>query len=185
MSRVLWHRSMSLDGFVASPDRGMSWMDGATHDQAMVEEIIATTGAILAGRRGYDEGSKDHPGETAKQAYGDAWDGPVFVLTHHPEDTVPEENLTFLNCDIEEAIRIGLEAANGKNLEIFGSDVVGQAALRGLVDELVIHLAPVMLGDGVRMFDSVGTPPIRWELVERGGGETGVSLRYRPIRPAR
>lgn len=183
MGKVLWHRSMSLDGLIAGPNHEMDWMGTYTHDTDLVEEVIATTGAILSGRRAYDWGSKLFPGETAKQAYGGAWSGPVFVLTHHPEDAVPEEGLTFLDCSLEEAVRIGLEAANGKNLEIFGGDLAHQAASQGLIDELIIHLLPVMLGTGVRMFESEELVNLQWE---RTGVYTSqdqtVSLRYRPVR---
>jgi hypothetical protein len=50
--------------------------------------------------------------------YGGTWDGPVFVLTHHPEDAVTADDVTFLTCEVAEAVRIALEAAGGKNVEI-------------------------------------------------------------------
>ncbi len=182
MGKVLWHRSMSLDGFIAGPNHEMDWMGDSSHDADLVNEVIATTGAILSGRRAYDWGAKLFPGETAKQAYGGAWSGPVFVLTHHPEDAVPEEGLTFLDCTFEEAIRIGLEAANGKNLEIFGGDIASQAALKGLVDELIIHLMPVMIGTGVRLFESEELVRIPWERIGiYASQDQVVSLRYRPV----
>jgi hypothetical protein len=65
--------------------------------------------------------------------YGGAWQGPVFVLTHHPEDTKPAKGVTFLSCDVAEAVRIGLEAAGGKNLEIF-SPTIGPTAPRARTD---------------------------------------------------
>ncbi len=55
--------------------------------------------------------------------YGGAWQGPVFVLTHHPEDAQPANGVTFLSCDVAEAARLGLEAAGGKNLEVFSATI--------------------------------------------------------------
>ncbi len=55
--------------------------------------------------------------------YGSAWQGPVFVLTHHPEDAQPANGVTFLSCDVAEAARLGLEAAGGKNLEVFSATI--------------------------------------------------------------
>ena len=105
---------MSLDGFVAGPGHTMDFMDRATVRDGLLQEYIGATGAILAGRDGFDGAIRDKP------PYGGAWQGPIFVLTHHPEDARPAEGVTFLSCTVEEAVRIGLEAARGKNLQVFG-----------------------------------------------------------------
>ncbi|WP_228688359.1 dihydrofolate reductase family protein [Amycolatopsis keratiniphila] len=105
--KVLWHFTMSLDGFVAGPGHGMDWMTGTTFRPDLVGEYAATTGAVLGGRDGWD--AYPDPGAI----YGGAWTGPLFVLTHHPEDATPTPGVTFLNCGVEEAVRIGLEAATG------------------------------------------------------------------------
>jgi hypothetical protein len=65
--------------------------------------------------------------------YGGAWQGPVFVLTHYPEDAQPAEGVTFLSWDVAEAVRIGLEAAGGKNLEVFSPTIGRQLLERGLI----------------------------------------------------
>lgn len=101
----------------------------------------------------------------------------MFILTHRPD--VQDERFTFLSCDIAEAVRIGLEAAGGKNLEIFGADLGRQCVQRGLIDELHVHLAPVMIGDGVRVFDAPGQPPVRWARIHDGDPLRAVDLRYR------
>ena len=119
--KVLFHFTMSLDGFVAGPGHALDWMTGFTGRDGVEEEYIATTGAVLGGRDGWDLDPTARP-------YSADWQGAVFVLTHHPEDAVPAEGVTFLNCDVAEAIRIGLEAAGGKNLEILSPNVGRQAA---------------------------------------------------------
>ncbi|AXB42918.1 deaminase [Amycolatopsis albispora] len=179
---VRWHLTMSLDGFIAGPDHRMDWLEtGVTLAPGVFEHAVETTGAILAGRRGYDAGvAQVGAGNTAKQAYGGAWNGPIFVLTHHPEDAVPEPGLTFLNCDIAEAVAIGLEAANGKALEIFGADLARQCLERNLIDEFSVHLAPVMLGDGIRLYDVPGGKAVRWHRIHDGDPTEAIDLRFRP-----
>jgi hypothetical protein len=83
--KVLWHLTMSLDGLIAGPNHSMDWMSGLSFAPGVVDEFVATTGAILAGRRGYDAAA----GDPDAAPYGGAWSGPIFVLTHHPEDARP------------------------------------------------------------------------------------------------
>lgn len=180
MGKVRWHLMMSLDGFAAGPDHSMDWMAGVTVAPGFHKEAIAGIGAILGGRNGYDHLVEHFPGRVSKQPYGGAWSGPVFVLTHHPEDAAQEPGVTLLDCDVAEAVEIGLAAANGKDLEIHSQDIARQCVERGLIDEFRVHLAPVMLGSGVRLFDSPGTPPVRWARIHDGDPARAVDLRYRP-----
>jgi dihydrofolate reductase len=172
--KVLWHFCMSLDGFVAGPNHAMDWMTGFTSRPGLVEEYVETTGAVLGGRTGWDA-FPDVSG-----IYGGAWRGPLFVLTHHPEDARPADGVTFLDCDVAEAVRIGLEAAGGKNLEVFSPSIGAQLLDRGLVDEIDLHVAPVLLGDGIRLFDNPGGVPIRLDLLNGSDRSAEVNLRYRP-----
>jgi dihydrofolate reductase len=89
--KVRWQVTMSLDGFIAGPDDAMDWIAG--YSSTLAEEVIQTTGALLAGRRGYDIGQA-----RGEKAYGGAWSGPQFVLTHRPADT-PDPAVTFLRRD--------------------------------------------------------------------------------------
>ena len=170
--KVLWHFTMSLDGFVAAPGHGMDWMAGTEFREGLVEEYASTTGAVLGGRDGWDA----YPDPSG--IYGGAWTGPLFVLTHHPEDATPTPGVTFLDCDVAEAVRIALEAADGKNVEVFSADIGRQLLDRGLLDEIDLHIAPVLLGDGIRLYSNPGAAPVR--LAREGGGE--VDVRYRPVR---
>ena len=175
--KVLWHFTMSLDGFVAGPNHSMDWMAGTSHRPGLTEEYAETTGAILGGRDGWDA-FPDVSG-----IYGGAWEGPVFVLTHHPEDAQPGEGVTFLSCDVAEAARIALAAAGGKNLEILSASIGRQLVGLGLVDEIELHVAPVLLGDGIRLFDNPGGVPVRLELLNGDDPTAAVNLRYHPISP--
>jgi dihydrofolate reductase len=172
--KVMLHFTMSLDGFIWGPDvHSMDWAEGVTPIPGLSERHMEATGAILGGRKGWDA----YPDPTAP--YG-GWQGALFILTHHPEDAQPAEGVTFLTCDVAEAARIGLEAAGGKNLEVFSASIGRQLLERGLVDELELHIIPVLLGDGIRLFDNPGGSPIRLELLDGDDPKAPVSVRYRP-----
>jgi dihydrofolate reductase len=173
--KVLWHFTMSLDGFVAGPNHAMDWMSRTSFRPGLVEEYAATTGAVLGGRDGFDA----YPDVSG--IYGGAWQGPVFVLTHHPEDAQPAKGVTILSCDVAEAVRIGLEAADGKNLEVFSATIGRQLLERGLIDEIDLHIAPVLLGDGIRLFDNPGGAPVRLELLNGDDPKAAVNVRYHPV----
>ena len=173
--KVLWHFSMSLDGFIAAPNHGMDWLTGFDGRAGIMEEYVATTGAVLGGRDGWEA----YP--DASITYGGEWDGPVFVLTHHPEEITQGTGATFLTCDVTEAVRIGLEAAGGKNLEIFSASIGKQLLQLGLIDEIDLHIAPVLLGDGIRLYDNPGGAPILLDRYDLDGKTTfEVNVRYRP-----
>ncbi|MDI1464722.1 dihydrofolate reductase family protein [Catellatospora sp. KI3] len=174
--KVLWHFTMSLDGFVAGPDHAMDWMAAATMQPGLIEQYARTTGAVLGGRDGWDA----YP--DPRGIYGGAWSGPLFVLTHRPEDATPTEGVTFLDCGPVEAVRIGLAAAGGKNLEVFSPSIGRQLLELGLVDEIDLHVAPVLLGAGVRLYDNPAGAPIRLHRVGAEDPTAVVNVRYRPLR---
>jgi dihydrofolate reductase len=172
-AKVLWHFLMSLDGFVAGPNHAMNWMTGMSVRPGLHAEYIETTGAVLAGRDGFDSAIGD------SRPYGGAWTGPIFVLTHHPEDAREAEGLTILSCPVEEAVQIALDAAGGKNVEVFSPTIGSQLLDKGLIDEIDLHIAPILLGDGIRLYDKPGSEPVR---LHRVGGDpvSVVNVRYRP-----
>jgi dihydrofolate reductase len=177
-AKVLWHFLVSLDGFVAGPNHEMDWMTGFSVRPGLHAEYIETTGAVLAGRSGFDSAIGD------SRPYGGAWQGPIFVLTHHPEDVRPADGITILSCPVEQAVRIALEAAGGKNVEVFSPTIGRQLLELGLIDEIDLHIAPILLGDGIRLFDNPGGTPVRLHRV--GGDPTSVvNVRYRPVVEAR
>jgi dihydrofolate reductase len=128
----------------------------------VVEEIIRTTGATLAGRRRYDVGQKAERPEL-RQAFGGAWSGPQFVLTHRPHEEDPAN--TFLSGDIRRAVATALAAVRGKNVNVIGADVARQCIDAGLIDEVVVLVAPVLLGDGVRLFRRPDAAPVALEPI--------------------
>jgi dihydrofolate reductase len=182
--KVVVNRSMSLDGFIAGPGHAMDWVfDFVAPDE--FPDIAAATGAMLIGRRTYEVANRMDAGkERGSASSGEAYpfSGPVFVLTHEPPDPPdpPDPAVTFLTGDIGEAVATALDAAGGKNLEILGADVAGQCLRRGLVDEILVYVLPVLLGDGIR-FSSPGLARIDLEPVSstRSGAVTILRFRVR------
>ena len=174
---AVWHVTMSLDGFIAGPDDAMDWVfdyfSEASNETA--REVIDTTGAILMGRHTYEVEDRYRTG-----IYGGAWTGPYFVLTHEPPSVVPDWMTgTFINEDIQAALARASEAAGGKNVGILGADLARQCLELGLLDEIIIHLAPVLLGDGVRLLAASGGTRVRLEPTEVRRTEQLTDLRFR------
>ena len=178
-AKVVVNRCMSLDGFTAGPGDAMDWIfDFMAPIQDAFPEIMAATGAMLIGRRTYEVAKRmaENPSEVTPAYDG----GAEFVLTHEPPDP-PDPGVTFLTGDIGGAVTTALHAAGGKNLEIIGADVARQCLRRGLVDEILVYVLPVLLGDGIRFFSSPGLTRIDLEPLEstRSGAVTVLLFRVR------
>ncbi|MGH7685599.1 MAG: dihydrofolate reductase family protein [Candidatus Dormibacteria bacterium] len=175
--KVVVNRCMSLDGFTAGPGDAMDWVfDFMAPVETAFPEIMAATGAMLIGRRTYDVGKRMADGRNPPTYDG----GARFVLTHEPPDE-PDPTVTFLAGDIAEAVAIALRAADGKNLEILGADVAGQCLARGLVDEILVYVLPVLLGDGIRFSSSQVPARVDLEPLDsmRAGAVTILRFRVR------
>ncbi|HEX2105825.1 MAG TPA: dihydrofolate reductase family protein [Solirubrobacteraceae bacterium] len=177
MGKLLWHTMMSLDGFIAGPDDDMQWafgLDGG--DGGTTDEVVRATGALLVGRRTQDVEDRLQPG-----FYGGAFRGPFFVLRHDPPAEPPVvKGVTgrFLDVAIEEAVRVAQEAARGRDVVVLGANVARQCLEAGLLDEIIVHVAPVLLGDGVRLFARAGRGTVKLEKISSvDEGQTTV-LRY-------
>jgi dihydrofolate reductase len=179
--KVVVNRAMSLDGFIAAPGDVVEWGAGRKlADFVAVEdllEIASATGAMLAGRRTSDVGDRMEADEPGSVDY--PFSGPVFVLTHRPPKS-PSPGVTYLSGDIGEAVATARRAAGSKNLEILGADVAGQCLQQGLIDEILVYVLPVLLGDGIP-FSAPGLPTIDLEpLSSRRSGAVTI-LRFRPL----
>jgi len=177
--KVVVNRTMSVDGFTAGPGDAMDWIfDFMAPIEEEFPEIMAATGAMLIGRRTYEVGKRM---AANRSEVTPAYDGGAeFVLTHEPPDP-PDPGVTFLSGDIGEAVATALRAAGGKNLEILGADVAGQCLRRGLVDEILVYVLPVLLGDGIRFYSSPGLARIDLEPLgsTRSGAVTILRFRVR------
>ncbi|MCG8478468.1 MAG: dihydrofolate reductase family protein [Spirochaetales bacterium] len=158
MAKVLWHFTMSLDGFIAGRDHDMDWLLSYTAPHPVIDEIVGEVigriGAVLSGRRGYDLGRTPGLDPTFRKLFGGAWSGPQFIMTHHHPADEDDPDYTFLSGDITTAVDTALRAAGGHDLLILGADVARQCIEAGLLDEILVHLAPILLGEGVRFFGS-------------------------------
>jgi dihydrofolate reductase len=185
--------TMSLDGFVAGPNATLDeplgeggeqlhdwvvrlavWREwhglegGETGpDDELVQEIIGSIGAHVMGRRMFSGGEgpwEDDPKADGWWGDNPPFHGPVFVLTHHPRETVAKDGGTsfiFVTEGIEAALEQAKTAAGDRDVGLSGgADVVQQYLRAGLVDTMHIHVAPLLLGGGTRLFDEPGGEPI-------------------------
>ena len=178
-SKVVVNRCMSLDGFIAAPGHVMDWGAGRQLADFVgadeFNEIAAATGAMLVGRRTADVGDRMEAEEPGSVDY--PFSGPVFVLTHRPPEP-PHPHVTYLSGDIGEAVATARRASAGKSLEILGADVAAQCLRRGLVDEILVYVLPVLLGDGIR-FSPPGLPRIDLEPISTTRSGTVTIVRFR------
>jgi dihydrofolate reductase len=177
MAKVVLHFSMSLDGFVAGPDvsveqplgaggeRLHKWMFNDNPEQSgdaiqssvskedaeLVQEVVASVGAVVLGRRTFDVGLR-HWGDTPYPA-------PSFVLTHEARDQLAMKSaaFTFVTDGIESAVRQAKAVAGEKDITVMGANTAQQVLKAGLADEIQIQLIPVLLGVGARLFDHIGS----------------------------
>jgi dihydrofolate reductase len=179
VGKVVVNRAMSLDGFIAAPGHVMDWGGGRPLASFVAPEdftgIAAATGSMLIGRRTWEVGSKMEADEPGSVDY--PFTGPFFLLTHRPLDP-PEPDVTILSGDIGEAVATALDAADGKDLEILGADVAGQCLARGLVDEILVYVLPVLLGDGIP-FSAPGLARVELEQLSSARSGDATIIRYR------
>jgi len=204
MGKVGFENSMSLDGYVAgpndNPDNGLGdggealfeWYASGDVDfplpgTDMVFKISRASadflkagwgniGAMVAGRRMFDIAhawAGNPPGG-----------GPTFIVTHNPpQEWVYEGSpYTFVTDGVESAIRQAQEVAGDKDVSLASASILKQALKAGLVDEILIDLAPVLLGGGVRLFEDFGTAPLQLEQIANIKGIGVTHLKYRVVK---
>jgi dihydrofolate reductase len=161
----------------------------ANVDSEVMAESLARQGAIVMGRRMFSSGS----GPWEDDPKRDGWWGddppfrmPVFVLTHHAREPVAKENgttYTFVTDGIEAAVEQARAAAGDKDVVVVGGgNVIQQALAAGLIDDFQIHVAPMLLGGGVRLFDDLGPDLPAVELTKVVDSPAATHLSYRVAR---
>lgn len=196
MTKLTFDITMSLDGFIAGPNqtteqplgeggkRLHEWVYGlrtwrekldmeggvTNRDSEILEESVATTGAVIMGRGMF--GGGDGPWDESWQGFwGDEppYHAPVFVLTHHPRATLTMKGgttFTFVTDGIASALEQARAAAGGRNVAVAGGASVAQQYLKaGLLDEFQVHVSPILLGHGTRLFDDLGAEPIGLKII--------------------
>lgn len=184
MGKVAWGFTSSIDGFIAGPEHDMSWLSAAESlADGVTERLAGQVAVIISGRDGYDaaRAQRDVRDDVTSEAYGGAWSGTEFILTHRPEELADDASVVALDCDVVEAVRRAQEIAGEGDVQIISADIARQALEHDLIDELQVFVAPVFLGDGTRIFDVPGGRRYDWELVEMyEGAERSFGRTYRP-----
>jgi len=161
----------------------------SNRDSEVIEESLRNTAATVMGRRMFSGGAgawEDDP--KANGWWGDdpPFHHPVFILTHHAREPVAMQGGTtfnFVTDGIESALEQARAAAGDKNVAVAGgANVVQQYLKAGLLDELQIHLVPVLLGDGVRLFDNLGPGEVELEPTRAIESPAVTHLRYRVVK---
>jgi len=191
MGKVIFNISMSLDGFVAGPndevDRIFGWYFSGDTDlfgvfkvssasAALIQEASRTVGAMVTGRRNFD--------------IAQAWNGnpPLgvhhFVVTHRiPQEWVkPGSPFTFVTDGVESAVAQARQLAGDKHVAVSSPSVMQQCLKAGLLDEIHIDLVPILLGNGVRLFDHLGADPIELEAARVVEGTGVTHLQFRVVK---
>ena len=199
MSRTTCHMSISLDGFVAGPDQsadnpigigGMALHQwhlraeelGSDVDLALMKELLTPKGAYVMGRNMFGpirgEWEADWRGWWGEEP---PYHAPVFVLTHHAREAIEMQGGTtfhFVTTGFEDAFEQATAAARGRGVDIAGGgSTVRQALAAGVIDELLLDIAPVLLGEGERIFDGVTDPG--FEPIEVMHSPNATHIRYR------
>jgi dihydrofolate reductase len=186
MTSVQVNISMSVDGFITGPNLeehpGLgeggeilhAWI-GESDGQKVLEEAFGSAGAVVTSRTIFDGtgGWGDEP----------PFKMPVFVVTHRPQEVLVkgETTFTFVTDGIEHAIAQATTAAGGKKVHVMGgASIIQQALNAGLVDELQLHVAPILLGSGTPLFEHLGVP-IRLERTEVVQSRFATHLRFRVV----
>jgi dihydrofolate reductase len=202
MSKIIFDGGISLDGFFAGDNRGPqnpmggvsgqihSWMfnqkafweylgmDGGNEDGIdgkYIRETIARTGAFIMGKRMFEEGEASWP--------NDLYKADVYVLTSEVREPWIQEGTTtfyFINDGIESALEKAKQSAKGKDIRIQGgANTIQQFLNAGLVDEFFIHIAPVFLGSGIRLFDGMNKDKYDIQIKEVIPSDSTTHLRYK------
>ena len=167
MSKLLYSATMSLDGFIAGPGGDMQWTNGLTFEPSpTADALVDQVGCLLIGRRTFfgDDPNRD---TEAEGAFGGQYDGPAVLLTRHP----PAEPVAGVEVetDLHAAVRRAKKLAGDRYVNVLGAETARSCLEAGLLDEVLVFVAPVLLGDGVRLFEHPGG---RQVLLDRLPGTT-------------
>ena len=202
MSRVIFDSGISLDGFFAGNNRGpknpMGGVSGKIHgwlfnqkafweylgmkggkednfEGQLIREVNARTGAFIMGNRMFEEGEVSWP--------EDLYKADVYVLTHEKREPWVQKGTTtfyFINDGIDSALEKARHSAKGKDIRIQGgANTIQQFLNAGLIDEFFIHVAPVFLGSGIRLFDGIDNSKYDIQILEVVPSELTTHLRYK------
>lgn len=179
MAKVCFGMVMSLDGFVNDREGGMNKLYASFEPNEEINDMMARTGAVIFGRRTFNLADAD------SYAADYEFQVPIFVVTHHPPEKHPKENgqltFTFVTDGVESAVRQAKKAAGEKDVLILGADVFRQALKTGLVEELQMAIAPIILGKGLRLFEQLEELEIDLEKIRTIETDKQVEIWYKVL----
>lgn len=201
MSKIIFDSGISLDGFFAGNNRGPQnpmggvspklhqWMfkqkafwkhikmEGGQEygaDSKLIDDVFARTGSYIMGKRMFEEGE-------AVWAE-DLYEADVYVLTHEKREPWVQKGSTtfyFINDGIESALEKAKASANGKDIRIQGgANTIQQFLNAGLIDEFFIHIAPVFLGSGIRLFENIDSSKYEIQIADVIQSDLTTHLKY-------
>jgi dihydrofolate reductase len=188
MGKVIFDVSMSLDGFITGanvrPEAGLGdggerlheWVfDNPSPPNRKIMEAYSTFGATIAGRVTYDLSipywGADGPTGAVRT--------PVVIVSHSVPGDVPEGGVYTFVGSVDAALKAARELAGDKDISISGADLARQFLSRGLIDEIAIHVVPVLFGSGTRLFENLAGEHISLEMIEVIPTAEVIHLRYR------
>jgi dihydrofolate reductase len=191
MGKVIFDISMSLDGFIAGanarPEAGLGDGGERLHDWGFnsadprnraLMEWYATMGANIFGRTGYDHSiihwGSDGPTGAARI--------PTVIVSHSMPQDIPQGSVYSFVDSVEAALETAKKLAGDKDIYITGADVAGQFLKRGLIDEISIHLVPVLFGSGTRLFEGLDSEHISLGIIEAIQTAEAIHLRFRVVK---
>lgn len=191
MSRVVLDISTSLDGYVTGPrdSRENAFGDGAEslhdwlssqatdEDRRLLAEMVARTGAVVMGRRSFDK----NEGDGGWGAGGPLGDVPCFVVTSRAPSGAHPAVWTFVTDGVVRAVELAREAAGDDDVHLHGASVMQQLLPLGLVDELRLHVVPLLLGSGTPLFGPLDRA-VRLERAEVLATPAATHLTFRVLR---
>jgi dihydrofolate reductase len=193
MGKVIYDISMSLDGFIAGanvrPEAGWAGLgDGGErlHDwgfnsadprnREIAEAVVANTGAVIVGRTTYNVSIPNWGAD------GPISRVPTVVVSHSAPEDIPDGGVYIFVDSVEAAFEQAKKAAGNKEIVVQGANIAQQLITLSLIDEIMIHVAPVLFGSGIRLFEHTGSEHIPLETIEVIETKEAIHLRFRVVK---
>lgn len=180
MAKVIIHATVTLDGFMADTQGGVDWMfdfPSTDADGTLVNKVMEEIGAIVGGA------NKTQTIEEGEVPYGGMLKVPIYLMTHSAHEPIEKDGVTytFVVDDITRAVEAAKKDAGDKSVSLLGGSISRQCLKLGLVDEIVLDVVPVLLGDGISLFGGLGER-INLERIETAAFASETHLRFRVIK---
>jgi dihydrofolate reductase len=180
MGKVIIHATTTLDGYMADINGGVDWMFGFSsvdEDEAFVRNVMKEIGAVVGGT------NKTNTIEEGEIPYGGMLKIPVFLMTHEAIEPLEKDGITYtFNVnDIRQAVEAAKAAAGDKSVSLLGGSIARQCLKLGLVDEIVLDVVPLLLGEGISLFGGLGEC-MKLERIETLAYASETHMRYRVVK---